>query len=83
MKEFWFWQESKEHKDTLRCIEAGLPVWEAYFFGVEISTIRRLCLSVDQLGEGAIEAPGAAKAGQPLCDSHEIKKMPKNETSLS
>ena len=33
--------------------------------------------------EGAIEAPGAAKAGQPLCDSHEIKKMLKNETSLS
>ena len=34
-------------------------------------------------GEGAIEAPGAAKAGQPLCDSHEIKKMLKNGTSLS
>ena len=73
----------KEHKDMLRCIEAGLPSGRPISFDVEISSIRRFCLSADRLGEGAIEAPGAAKAGQPLCDSHEIKKMPKNETSLS
>ena len=75
--------ESKEHKDTLRCIEAGLPSGRPISFDVEISSIRRLCLSADRFRDWAIEAPGAAKAGQPLCDSHEIKKMLKYETSLS